>query len=241
MISRYSRQIMLSEIGENGQRRLSAAKVAVVGAGGLGSPALYYLASAGVGHIKIIDSDVVDFTNLSRQCIHFEDDIGRKKSQSAKDKLERYNRDIYICATTVAIRDENVRECLEGYHIVLSCADNRKARYLLNSACVHGNIPLIDGGIRGFEGYVLTVLPGVTPCYQCTFPPKGQDEMTGGIGVLGAAAGVLGSMMATEAIKHIVGIPVHSHFYFVDLLSNRIAPIQAKKAPDCPVCSMNRK
>ena len=239
-IERYSRQVMLPEIGGEGQRRLSAASVAVVGAGGLGSPVLYCLASAGVGHIRIIDSDTVDITNLNRQFVHSQDDIGRQKAQSAMEALARYNHDIEICADAVALDADNAEELLAGHDLVLSCVDNKKTRHILNGVCVRGGVPLIDGGIRGFEGYVLIVLPGVTPCYQCIFPQKDQQEADAGIGVLGATAGVLGSLMATEAIKRIVGIPAQACFYFVDLLSSRITTIQAKKDPGCPVCAPER-
>ena len=235
-INRYERQIILPEIGEEGQLRLSSSKAAVIGAGGLGSPVLYSLASAGVGHIKIIDSDSVDITNLNRQFIHFENDVGREKSQSAKEKLERYNHDIKIETVTVRLDGENIREHLTGYDVVLSCVDNKKTRCLLNNACVMCNIPFIDGGIQGFEGYILTVIPGVTACYQCIFPIKEQLQNSGDVGVLGAATGALGSMMALETIKYIVGIPILSHFCYVDLLSWRITPIEVERNAECPVC-----
>jgi len=175
----------------------------------------------------------VDITNLNRQFIHYENDIGREKTRSAKEKLEWYNPEIQINAITTSLDQKNVHAHLSGQDLVLSCVDNQQTRYLLNNACVHSNIPLIDGGISGFEGYVLTVLPGITPCYQCIFP---QPNTRSG-GVIGATAGVLGSMMAMEAIKYIVGIPIRSHFYYVDLLFNRITPIQAKRNSDCPICS----
>ena len=238
-MDRYSRHISLPEIGGEGQLRLSSAKAVVVGAGGLGSPVLYFLASAGIGHIKIIDSDVVDITNLNRQIIHFEDDVGRNKSQSAKEKLNQYNRNIQVCAANVMLNDENAMEHLPGNDIVMSCVDNIKTRYLLNNACVRSGIPFIDGGTQGFEGYILTVVPGITPCYQCIFPilpQKEQVRQTGGIGVLGAAAGTLGSMMALEAIKYIIGIPITSYLHYVDLLSFRITPVTAARDANCPAC-----
>lgn len=238
MDSRYERQIALPEIGEKGQRKLSAARVVVVGAGGLGSPVLYCLASAGVGHIKIIDSDRLDITNLNRQFLHFESDIGRQKALSAQEKLARYNPDIYVHSVAVALDSANTTKQLSGYDIVLSCVDNKKARYLLNRACVNGGIPLVDGGLRGFEGYVLTVLPGVTPCYHCLFPQKKGKDPSGIPGVLGAVAGVIGSMMAVEAVKHIAGIPIDSYFHYVDTLSFRVTPIAAKRRPDCLVCGL---
>jgi len=234
-LRRYARQIILPEIGSEGQSRLFSAKVVVVGAGGLGSPVLYSLASAGVGHIKIIDLDIVDITNLNRQFIHFENDIGREKSQSAKDKLEQYNHDIQIDAITVMLDEKNTHELLTGYDAVMSCVDNKKTRYLLNNTCIKNNIFFIDGGIQGFDGYLLTVLPNVTSCYECIFPQKEQVQESGG-GVLGVATGVIGSMMAMEAIKYIAGIPITSYFNYVDLLSWRITPINVEKNFDCPVC-----
>lgn len=227
---RYSRQTILPEIGEEGQLRLSQAKAAVVGAGGLGSPVLYYLASAGVGHIKIIDSDTVDVTNLNRQFIHFEDDIGKSKAQSAKEKLERYNSSIQVCAETVRLDEDNACGLLCGCDVVLSCVDNIKTRRLLDGACVKLGAAMIDGGISGFDGYVLTVVPGVTPCWQCVFP-KGAREESGG--VLGAAAGIIGSMMAMEAVKHVAGVPAGPRFYYVDLLDYRITPITARRDAGC--------
>jgi len=235
-MDRYSRHIMLPEIGEEGQRRLSSAKAVVAGAGGLGSPVLYYLASAGIGQIKIIDSDIVDIANLNRQIIHFENDIGKEKTRSAKEKLGQYNHDIQVRTANVLLNEENAGEHLSGYDLVISCVDNKKTRYLTNSACVNHNIPFIDGGIQGFEGYILTVFPGVTPCYQCIFPQESQTKQAGAIGVLGAAAGVLGSMMAMEAIKYIAGIPIASHLHYVDLLDWRITPVTAKRNLDCPAC-----
>jgi len=228
---------MLPEIGIEGQQRLSDAKAVVIGAGGLGSPVLYYLSSAGVGHIKIIDSDSVDITNLNRQFIHSSHDIGKEKSKSAQEKLEHFNPDIQVCSVTVALNDKNVFEHLMGCTIVLSCVDNLETRYLINSTCVRSNIPLIDGGVQGFDGYTLMVLPGVTPCYECIFPRKNRYENTGVVSVLGTTAGVLGSLMAMDALKHIIGIPVDTYFHYMDLLSNRMTTIQASKDISCPICS----
>lgn len=238
MISRYERHIILPEIGEEGQQKLSSAKAVVVGAGGLGSAVLYYLASAGIGHIKIIDSDIVEITNLNRQFIHFESDIGREKSLSAKEKLQQYNHEISISSVTVRLNDENIQEYLSGYDVVVSCVDNKPTRYLLNSSCVKSGIPLIDGGVRGFEGYTLTVLPGVTPCYHCIFPVP--DKSTAVTGVLGATAGVIGSMMAVQTIKVLLGIRMDSYFHYIDLFSFNIIPMQAQRNPDCPVCNSHR-
>ena len=244
MNQRYERQTRLPEIGEAGQASLSSAKAVVIGAGGLGSPVLYYLAAAGVGTVRIIDSDTVDITNLNRQIIHFEEDIGRDKTQAAKEKLQRLRSDMRINTFSARLDENNAAELLSGYDIVISCVDNIITRYILNSSCAVAGVPLINGGVQGFEGYVMTVLPGDTPCYECVFPRVDGDCQadTENIGVLGAVAGVLGSMMAVEAIKVITGIPVDPYFYYVDLLSCRISPIAAKRAPDCPACaSAHRK
>ena len=235
MINRYERQIALPEFGVKGQGALSSKKAVVVGAGGLGTPVLYYLASAGIGEIEIIDADIVTISNLNRQFIHFENDIGRLKASSAKEKLERYNSAIRVHAAQTAIDSENVAEYLCGCDIVLSCVDNKKSRRILNSACVNLGIPLVDGGLRGFEGYVLTILPGVTPCYECLFPKESEEPSTPG--VLGAAAGVIGSMMATEAVKLIAGIPETTHLHYVDTLCFRITPIRQERRSDCLCCA----
>jgi len=223
---------MLAEIGVEGQRRLADAKVAVVGAGGLGAPVLYSLASAGVGTIKIIDSDTAELTNLNRQFIHFEGDIGKPKAMSAKEKLVRYNS--VICVETVVkeLNHSNAQALLADCDLVISCVDNKQTRHLINSVCINENIILIDGGISGFEGYVLTVLPGVSPCYACMFA-HGEETKSG---VLGAAAGVIGSLMAVEAIKILVGIPITRYLHYIDTLGFRVRPIAAEKRANCPVC-----
>jgi len=238
MDSRYNRQIELPGIGEDGQKRLMSAKAVVTGAGGLGSPVLYYLAAAGIGTIRIIDFDTVDITNLNRQIIHFEDDIGREKLQSAGEKLQRLNKDIRIETAGEKVGAENAERLLSGCDIAIACVDNNETRYVLNATCVKTGIPLINGGIQGFEGYVMAVLPGNTPCYNCIFPASDSYEQpdAGRVSVLGATAGVIGSMMATEAVKVLLGLPVNPFFYYVDMLCAQIIPIEAKRADACPVC-----
>ena len=238
MDNRYKRQVGLPEIGEDGQNRLASAKAAVIGAGGLGSPVLYYLAAAGVGRITIIDHDTVDITNLNRQILHFEDDLGREKAQSSKEKLQRFNRDIRINASTFKLTEDNAWELLSGHDMAISCLDNNMARCILNAACIKSGIPMVNGGVQGFEGYVMVVLPGITPCYQCIFPGYGANERQGTeeVSVLGATAGVVGSMMAVEAIKVLLGVPISPYFYYIDLMTSAIVPVGAKKADDCTVC-----
>lgn len=235
MIPRYSRHMIIPEIGEKGQDKLSSSKVLVVGAGGLGSPVLYYLASAGIGHIKIIDSDTVDITNLNRQFIHFECDIGREKTQSAKEKIQKYNHEIDVSTATVRLDEVNIQKYVSDCDIVMSCVDNRQTRLLLNSVCVKRGIPLVDGGVNGFNGYALTVIPGITPCYNCILPKR--DQGSAPIGVLGATAGVIGSMMAVMTIKYLLSIQIDSFLYYIDLLSFTITPIQINKNPDCLICN----
>ena len=234
MDSRYARQIIMPEIGEAGQRRLSAAKAAVVGAGGLGAPLLYYLASAGVGSVRIIDSDAVELTNLNRQFVHVENDIGREKALSAGEKLRQYNSDIDIAEHTVRLREENLSEYLDGCNLVVACVDNLHTRYILNDYCVERGIAYVVGGVEGFVGYTLTIVPGVTPCFRCIFPYNNTEPPIGG--VLGATAGVVGSLMAMQAIKHIAGVPISSYFHYIDLQTYSIADIKAEKNKDCPAC-----
>jgi molybdopterin/thiamine biosynthesis adenylyltransferase len=239
MLERYKRQIILPEIGTKGQERLSASKALVVGTGGLGSPVLYYLTAAGVGHIHIMDSDTVEITNLNRQFLHFEQDIGSEKSRSAKNKLTQFNGEIEVSASTIRLKEENVQESIAGYDIVISCVDNVQTRILLNKNCVQCGIPLVDGGAQGFNGYIMLVLPGITPCYHCIFPEAKQEP--GSIGVLGATAGVIGSIMAAQAIKYLIGTLNGFEFLYVDLSSLSFTSIQAKRNPTCPVCGKGNK
>jgi len=237
MKSRYEKQVILPEVGENGQERLVKSKAAVVGAGGLGSPALYYLAAAGIGTIRIIDDDTVDITNLNRQIIHTEKDLGREKRQSAKEKLISFNSGVKVDAVHARLGKTNAVELLSGFDIVMSCVDSNAARYIINAACISNQTPLINGGVEGFCGYVMAVLPGETPCFQCVFPyPEGEGRSTADRGVLGAGAGAVGSLMAAEAIKVLLGLPVRPCFYYIDLLSTQIIPVKAQKTVGCPIC-----
>ena len=238
MHDRYSRQIILPEIGENGQSKLSSSKAIIVGAGGLGSIVLYYLAAAGIGQIKIIDSDKVDITNLNRQLMHDEADIGKEKSISAMEKLQRFNSEINVTESSISLNTENINGHIFNCDIVVACVDNKKTRILLNSHCVNKNIPLIDGGINGFEGYVLTILPGITPCFSCLFPES--KEISKPIGVIGAAVGVIGSMMALQTVKTLLGVKMDYFLYYVDLMSLRILPMAYNKNPNCPICGFKK-
>ncbi|MCL1802999.1 MAG: HesA/MoeB/ThiF family protein [Eubacteriaceae bacterium] len=236
--SRYVRQMNLDGFGIEGQRRLSSAQIAVIGAGGLGSPALYYLVSAGIGSITIVDNDEVSLTNLNRQFLHFEDDIGFAKAESAANKLTLYNSQVSIAACIDWLDEANVHEYVDGYSAVVACVDNKKTRYLLNSACVQANVPFFDAGIDGFDGYTLTVLPGLTACYKCIFPNEPASSGTSP-SVLGATAGAVGSIQAMQVIKHLAGLDINSYFHYIDLVDYRITNIHAQRDPACPVCAGN--
>lgn len=234
MYERYERQLLIPQITEKEQAMLASARVAVVGAGGLGSPVLYYLAAAGVGALHIIDEDTVMISNLNRQFLHFEEDIGRLKTDSAKDKLSRFNREIKITAAAIRLDEKNISAEISGFDLIASCVDNYPTRRLMNEFCVQSGLPMIDGGILGFSGYVMLVQPGETPCYSCIYPDTPQN--VGKIGVLGATAGTVGAMMAAQTVKYLIGIREGFQFTFIDLLTFSFDAIDIKRNPDCPVC-----
>lgn len=234
MDERYQRHMLMPQIDAAGQEKLSASSVLVVGAGGLGSPLLYYLAAVGLGHIHIIDSDTVSLSNLNRQFIHFEKDINSDKSRSAKEKLELFNSSIQISAAVSRLSKENIEEITTGYDIAVSCVDNTETRELLNKACVCFGIPLVDGGVKGFRGYVMTVVPHITPCYHCIFSEADfKPEISE---ILGATAGVAGSIMAAQTVKSLLGIDTDVTLLYFDLLSLSFTPVKAKRNPDCSIC-----
>lgn len=234
MFERYQKQIIIPQITKNGQKKLAGSHVLVVGAGGLGSPVLYYLAAAGVGHIHIIDRDRVDITNLNRQFLHFEKDIGNLKVDSAKEKLSCFNSTLEITTTACLLDEKNAGDLITGKDLVISCVDNFETRYLLNKTCVKNKATMVDGGVNGFYAYVLTVIPGVTPCYNCIYPEELQSRET--FGVLGATAGVAGTLMAMQAIKYLIGIREGFQFTYIDLLSFSFYSMEAKRNSSCAIC-----
>ncbi|MGI5849278.1 MAG: HesA/MoeB/ThiF family protein [Christensenellales bacterium] len=233
MIRRYERQIEMPEIGEGGQRKLSRSSAAVIGAGGLGSPAIYYLAAAGVGHIDIIDSDTVDISNLNRQILHFEADIGRYKAVSAAEKLRLFNSETVVTASTLRVGKENAKDILRRADIVLCCADNFETRRTVNASCVKLGIPMVDGGVGSFGGYVLTVIPHETPCRACVF---GDGTELPQRGVIGACAGVVGSLMAAQALKILLGLNSSPGLINIDLIAGMFDSLTAEFDAACPVC-----
>ena len=207
-LERYSRHIILKEIGVKGQKKLLNAKVLIIGAGGLGAPAALYLAAAGVGTIGIVDADVVDLSNLQRQVIHTTDDIGKLKVESAAETMRAINPDVTVNTYHEFVSSANVMDLIRDYDFILDGTDNFPAKFLINDACVMAKKPFSHAGIIRFKGQLTTVVPGEGPCYRCIFknpPPKDAVPTCKQAGVIGAMGGVIGSLQAMEAVKYITG------------------------------------
>ncbi len=207
-IERYSRHIILKEVGVKGQKKLLESKVLIIGAGGLGAPAALYLAAAGVGTIGIADADEVDLSNLQRQVIHATADIGKPKVLSAKEGMEAINPDVTVKTYHTFITSENIAEIIKDYDFIIDGTDNFPAKFLINDACVMAEKPFSHAGIIRFKGQMMTYVPGKSPCYRCVFknpPPKDAVPTCKQAGVIGAMAGVIGCLQAMEAIKYIIG------------------------------------
>jgi adenylyltransferase/sulfurtransferase len=240
-VRRYSRHLILPEVGVEGQRALKAARVLCVGAGGLGSPVAMYLAAAGVGTLGIVDFDVVDFSNLQRQILHGTPDVGRSKLASARDRLHGLNPDITIETHETALRSENALRLFEPYDVIVDGTDNFPTRYLVNDACVLLGKPNAYGSIFRFEGQVSVFGAANGPCYRCLYPeppPPGLVPSCAESGVLGVLPGVIGTLQATETIKLILGIgePLVGRFLIFDALRMRFRELKLRKDPECPVC-----
>ena len=207
-LERYSRHIILKEIGVKGQQKLLDAKVLIIGAGGLGAPAALYLAAAGVGTIGIVDADEVDLSNLQRQVIHSTNDIGKAKVKSAKESMEAINPDVKVNTYRKFVDSSNIMDLIKDYDFVIDGTDNFPAKFLINDACVMAKKPFSHAGIIRFKGQLMTYVPGEGPCYRCVFknpPPKDAVPTCKQAGVVGAMGGVIGSLQAMEAIKYIIG------------------------------------
>ncbi len=242
-IVRYSRQIILKEVGGRGQEKLSQGKVLVIGAGGLGSPVVLYLAAAGVGKIGIVDSDNVDLTNLQRQIIHFTDDIDRPKVESAKEKLLRLNPNVTVEIYKERVSDKNIVELIKDYDFVIDGTDNFPAKFLINDACVLMKKPFCHAGILRFSGQVMTWIEG-SACYRCMFqelPPKGAIPSCSEAGILGPVAGIIGSVQAMEAIKYLLNIGelLTNRFFIVDALTMNVRVVKFNKNDECTLCGKN--
>ena len=240
-IERYSRQILLTEIGGKGQQKLAQAKVFLVGAGGLGSPAAFYLAAAGVGTLAICDADAVEVHNLQRQILHRTEDIGRPKVESAKRTLEAINPDVRVVPVAHRLTSKNALATLRDYDVIIDGSDNFPTRYLVNDACVFLQKPLVHGGIFRFDGQAFTILPGQGPCYRCLFaepPPPGAVPSCQEAGILGAVAGIIGMIQANEALKLILGKGelLIGRLLVFDALGSRFREVKIRRDPKCPVC-----
>jgi len=207
----YSRQIMMKEIGEAGQRKLADASVFVAGCGGLGSAALYYLTAMGIGHIGLCDGDIVTPSNLNRQLLYAADDLGKPKAKAAERRLLALNPRLKTTVYERFLDKELAEAVLPDYDIAVDCLDNYEGRFILNDACVAAHKPFVHAGIGEFYGQLMTVTPGTGPCLRCLFPGgKQRDESAKPFGVIGATAGVLGSLQALEVLKYLLGLPVYN-------------------------------
>ena len=244
-ILRYSRHLIMPEVGMDGQTKLKAAKVLCIGAGGLGSPLALYLAAAGVGTLGIVDFDVVDFTNLQRQIIHTTSDVGRPKLDSAAEKIKAINPYVEVRPFETRLTSANALELFRQFDIVVDGTDNFPTRYLVNDACVLTGKPNVYGSIFRFEGQVSVFATEAGPCYRCLYPepaPPGLVPSCAEGGVLGILPGLVGVMQATEAIKLILGVgePLIGRLVLVDALGMKFRELKLRKNPDCPVCGKNR-
>ena len=240
-VARYSRHLIMPEVGMEGQLKLKAASVLCIGAGGLGSPVAMYLAAAGVGRIGIVDFDVVDHSNLQRQVIHGTPDVGRPKLDSARDRLNALNPEVAVETHNVALSSENALQLLADYDIIVDGTDNFPTRYLVNDACVILGKPNVYGSIFRFEGQASVFATKDGPCYRCLYPeppPPGLVPSCAEGGVLGILPGVIGTIQATEAVKLIIGVgePLVNRFMIYDALRMRFRELKLRKDPECPVC-----
>jgi len=247
-INRYARHILLREVGGVGQEKLLNARVLVVGAGGLGSPLLMYLAAAGVGTLGIVDDDVVDLSNLQRQIIHTSSDIGRSKVESAAASIAAINPDVRVISHGTRINASNALDLLSDYDVVADGSDNFATRFLVNDAAYFANVTLVSGAILRFDGQVSTFKPyqldengNAGPCYRCIFreaPPEGQIPSCAEAGVLGALCGMIGSLQATEILKELMGIgeSLSGSLLITEGLGTEFRKIKVKRDPGCPLC-----
>ncbi|MDB5051732.1 MAG: adenylyltransferase [Fibrobacteres bacterium] len=238
---RYMRHLILTEVGFKGQRKLLASKVLCIGAGGLGSPTLYYLAAAGVGTIGIAEGDVVDDSNLQRQIIHFTADVGRPKLQSAKEKIAQINPDVVVQEHPGYLDADNAIETVSRYDFIIDGSDNFATKFLVNDACVIAGKPFSHAGILRFEGQAMTIVPRKSRCYRCLFrepPPEGSVPSCAEAGILGVVAGTLGTIQATEALKFLLGKGdlLTDRLLIYDALAMRFRESRGARDPECAVC-----
>jgi len=232
---RYDRQIMIREVGEAGQEKLKNARVFVAGAGGLGSPVSIYLAAAGIGTIRIVDHDSVELSNLNRQILHWDSDVGKKKVVSAREKLNALNPAVQVEISDDTVSESNVSDLVDGFDVIVDAMDNLPTRYILNRAAIEKNIPFFHGAVNGLEGRVMTIMPGESACLRCMYRGPVPAEK---FPVMGAAPAVIGSLQATEVIKYIVGMGelLTNRLLVYDGLGMRFNEFRIKKNPHCEHC-----
>ena len=239
-MQRYERHFSLSGVGFQGQLKLKNSKVLVVGAGGLGSPAILYLAAAGIGRLGVVDGDAVDLTNLQRQIVHSTSDVGKLKTQSAAEKIQALNPDVEVIEHREFLNASNIAGIFSDYDFIVEGCDNFSAKFLVNDACVLMKKPFSHAGMLRFEGQTFTYVPG-SRCYRCLFrepPPAGSVPNCADAGILGMLPGVLGSIQSTEAAKYLLGLGelLTDRLLIFDALAMRFREIKGKRDPGCPVC-----
>jgi len=239
---RYSRHLLIPEVGLNGQARLLGSKALIIGAGGLGSPAALYLAAAGVGTIGIVDFDVVDMSNLQRQVIHSTARVGQKKTESARSTIEGLNPDVTVVPHEEMLVADNVERIIAGYDVILDGTDTFETRYIVNDAAVAAGTPVIHASVFRFEGQLTTFIPFEGPCYRCLYPTPPPPELAPGCsvaGVLGVVPGILGLLQANEALKVLLGIgeTLAGRLLLFDALETEFTELKLRRDPNCPVCS----
>ncbi len=245
-IERYSRHIILSDVGVEGQEKISEAKILVIGAGGLGAPILMYLASAGVGTLGVADGDVVDLTNLQRQVIYVTADVGNAKVETARERIQLMNPDVTVVTHGAMADSSNILEIISEYDFIVDGTDNFPAKFLINDACVMAGKSFSHAGILRFQGQTMTVIPGETACYRCVFPeppPPDAVPSCSQAGVLGALAGVFGTLQATEVLKYIIGKGnlLTNRLMMFDALEMEFRNVKIKQRKNCPVCGDDRR
>ena len=241
-LERYSRHILLNSVGVEGQLKLMNSRVLIIGAGGLGAPAAMYCAAAGIGTIGIVDADAVEVSNLQRQIIHFTEDIGSLKVTSAREKIEAINPDVTVEPVRAFVKASNIDGIIDGYDFVIDGTDNFATKFLINDACVMKRIPYSHGGILRFNGQTMTILPKKSACYRCVFhkpPPENMIPTCSEAGVLGAVAGMLGTIQAAETLKYITGAGevLADALLTFDALPMNFRKVKLQKNPKCAVCS----
>jgi molybdopterin/thiamine biosynthesis adenylyltransferase len=235
-LERYDRQIRIKGLGKTGQSKLKKARVIVMGAGGLGCPASFYLVAAGVGHVAVVDKEIVELSNLNRQVLHWSDDIGRPKGVSMAEKLRQLNPEVTVEALQKVVTTNNARQFIKGFTVVVDALDNWRTRFLLNKACVKEKIPFVHAGVHGLYGQITTILPGKGPCLQCILPKIPPEEEK--FPVLGAAVGTLGLLEALETVKLVTGLgePLIGRMLHFDGEAMSFQEIKVERRTTCPVC-----